>query len=56
MTASKIDGEYFEKIRTNPTKNSLRKFRRDLNEFLSHIHESEHKNFQPYQKSKWVTE
>ena len=30
----------------------MRKFRRDLNEFLSHIQESEHKNVQPIQKIK----
>ena len=50
--AACFSGEYFEKIKTNPTKNSLRKFRRDLNDFLSHILETEHKNFQPFQKIK----
>ena len=52
LLAACFGGEYFEKIKSNPTKNSLRKFRRDLNDFLSHILESEHKSFQPFQKIK----
>ena len=52
LLAACFSGNYFEKIKTNPTKNTLRKFRRDLNEFLSYIHESEHKNFQPFQNLK----
>ena len=44
--------ENFEKLKNDPTKNDLRKFRILLNKFLSHIDEKYHKKFEPIQRIK----
>ena len=44
--------ENFEELKSDPTKNDLRKFRKLLNKFLTNIDENYHKKFEPNQRIK----
>ena len=44
--------ENFEKLKTNPTKSDIEKFRKALKKFLNYIDPNQHKYFEPVQKLK----